>query len=461
MRRRLATLLLGAAGMLTAAGPARGQSPPPDKVSATPLTLQVVQTHWYDGWLAWLLLPRSMVFEQWPVPIELPRPWDAPKPGEAPPRVFVDSLARGEKSGYPVTAASRREDVPGSQPADLTFDGPRLSDSRRVAWLNLHVNRSGLPPDQYKGSLRLESPVFGAAPLLLPLDLKVRQGPLWPLVVILIGIMIGRISQGVNTPAAQMQDRLNPRLDRLQGAISQVLGQAAFEYLSRKLGELKDKVDAAVEPEATLTLAINTLEALVRSMIALQALDRDIAALTDPALKAELTDLVRKARAALIADKPDDARTFRQQIEQRLIDAETAAADPGAAVARGELPAPASAPGLLVSMRSTAPAVGADPVPSSTSRKPPPTPNALVRFLAMLAGTRPIAASTRDQILRPLLFLVLLAVLALLGLKTLYVEAGGTFGSGGLYDYLGLFLWGQGAEVAQRTLQQVQPQRTA
>ncbi len=40
----------------------------------------------------------------------------------------------------------------------------------------------------------------------------------------------------------------------------------------------------------------------------------------------------------------------------------------------------------------------------------------------------------------------------LLGLQTLYVNSGATFGVGGLYDYLGLFLWGVTADVAQRTL---------
>lgn len=461
MRRHGAIVLFGAAGLFMAAGPARGQgTTTPDKASASPLTLQVVQTSWYDGWLAWLLLPRSMVMQEWPVPIDLPQAVEAPKTGEDPPRVYVDSSARGEKSGYPVTATSGHPDDKGTQPADLTFEGPRLSDSRRVAWFNLHVARSHLPPDQYKGTLRLESPIFGATPLLLPLDLKVRQGPLLPLLVILIGIVVGRISQGINTPAAQMQDRLTPRLNQLQETISRVPGQPSYEFLNRKLGELRDRVADAKDPEATLSQAIDALVAQVRSMIALQTLEHDIAALPDPALKAELTDLVRKARSALIEDKPDDARAFRQQIEARLIAAETPPVDPAAAMARGGMAAPA-APGLLVSLAAQTAAVGAAPVATSSNRTPPPAPNLLVRVLAMLAGSQPIAASLRVQVLQPLLFLILLAILALLGLKTLYVEGGGTFGSGGLYDYLGLFIWGLSADVAQRTLQQVQPPRTA
>jgi hypothetical protein len=41
----------------------------------------------------------------------------------------------------------------------------------------------------------------------------------------------------------------------------------------------------------------------------------------------------------------------------------------------------------------------------------------------------------------------------MVGLKTLYVDNGASFGAEGLYDYLGLFMWGLSAEVAQSTLQ--------
>jgi len=79
----------------------------------------------------------------------------------------------------------------------------------------------------------------------------------------------------------------------------------------------------------------------------------------------------------------------------------------------------------------------------------------LAQLLAALAGARVIGTEVRFWLIRPLLFLILLAVLTLLGLQTLYIKAGATFGVSGLYDYLGLFLWGLTADVAQRTLQQL------
>jgi hypothetical protein len=74
------------------------------------------------------------------------------------------------------------------------------------------------------------------------------------------------------------------------------------------------------------------------------------------------------------------------------------------------------------------------------------------RVLARLSGLHVSTDDWLNGVARPLLFIVLLIILALLGLQTLYVNAGSTFGAQGVYDYLGLFLWGLSADIAQRTL---------
>jgi hypothetical protein len=55
-------------------------------------------------------------------------------------------------------------------------------------------------------------------------------------------------------------------------------------------------------------------------------------------------------------------------------------------------------------------------------------------------------------VVRPLLALVLLGGLSAMGLGSLYVEKGGTFGARPFSDYLGLILWGLSADVASRSL---------
>ena len=74
------------------------------------------------------------------------------------------------------------------------------------------------------------------------------------------------------------------------------------------------------------------------------------------------------------------------------------------------------------------------------------------RLLVALSGIQVTAETKVPGFFRPLISLLILVLLMLLGFQTLYVKSGFTFGVGGLYDYLGLFLWGISADVAQRTL---------
>ncbi len=82
--------------------------------------------------------------------------------------------------------------------------------------------------------------------------------------------------------------------------------------------------------------------------------------------------------------------------------------------------------------------------------------NWLAIGLAKLSGVQTLNAEFRYWFIRPFLWLVLLVVLVLLGLQTLYVNAGASFGVNGLYDYLGLFLWGLSADIANQGLRRLQ-----
>jgi len=70
-----------------------------------------------------------------------------------------------------------------------------------------------------------------------------------------------------------------------------------------------------------------------------------------------------------------------------------------------------------------------------------------------------VRAEATYWFVRPLLYTVLLAGLTIVGLNTLYIEKGETFGARPLPDYLGLLLWGLSADVASRSLSGLQGQR--
>ena len=74
-----------------------------------------------------------------------------------------------------------------------------------------------------------------------------------------------------------------------------------------------------------------------------------------------------------------------------------------------------------------------------------------MRFIAFVTGVD--TAGAKSQIIvRFLLWIALIVLLVFVGMKTLYVEQGVTFGAGGFADYLSLIVWGLSADVAGRTL---------
>jgi len=84
----------------------------------------------------------------------------------------------------------------------------------------------------------------------------------------------------------------------------------------------------------------------------------------------------------------------------------------------------------------------------------------LQRVLIDLSGLSDLVrAEATYWFVRPLLYTVLLAGLTIVGLNTLYIEKGETFGARPLPDYLGLLLWGLSADVASRSLSGLQGQR--
>lgn len=88
------------------------------------------------------------------------------------------------------------------------------------------------------------------------------------------------------------------------------------------------------------------------------------------------------------------------------------------------------------------------------------TPSTIVRpldnfkqFLVTISGvSERVRAETTFWVVRPLLSLILLVGLSAVGMGSLYVENGTTFGARPFSDYLGLILWGLSADVASRSL---------
>jgi hypothetical protein len=245
MTRVVAAILFGAGAIwLAQPPPAQGDvgaavsapDPTPPKGVGTvptaapplvsPLNIQLVDSTGPAN----ILLPSAMTRDNWTLQVDLPKIDHIDLD-----HVTIDLLARGEKTGLSLLYAMR---PPQSAPTvDVLFDKPMLSSSGRVMTVPLNIERVRVQPDDYRGSIRIDSPSFNA-PIIVPFDLRVRDGPTWPLLVILLGIVIGRLVQANSNPIVQMKIRLTMRLAQLQSTINQVRWQGAYDELSRVRGTL-------------------------------------------------------------------------------------------------------------------------------------------------------------------------------------------------------------------------------
>jgi hypothetical protein len=392
------------------------------------LAVQVTRCQaFFDCALAAWLLPASMLREQWPVQLNN----QTPVPVEVTEGMV---LLRGDRTGR----------TPGTN--EVSLDVPHTLPANQIEAVNLAVRRSDLSPDRYQGLLRFT--LAGAdTPAEVKIDLDVRDGPFWPLVVILLGIIAGRLARGMETEAARLQLKLYPRYAQQKAAATAVQDPAGTAFLEKQLDAFKQKLDAGQDTEEALTQALEKLEAQIDFLASLEELERQLAGQSLDALKAELTPQIKGARQALLEGKNSEAERLRRQVETRLRQAQEDGTMGRAADIFNN---------LLKTFRASGDRLAATQALPPAERPGGARWGWLARLLAALAGGRIIKAEVRFWLLRPLFFLLLLALLALLGLQTLYINAGATFGAAGLYDYLGLFLWGLTADVAQRTLQNVQ-----
>jgi hypothetical protein len=308
----------------------------------------------------------------------------------------------------------------------LKLVAPSVVEPFRAEDIKLNVGQlNDLPAGRYSGSVRL-SPA-DADPITTGLTLDVRDGPVYALLVLVVGILFGRLMKSMATAEAQMQVKLFPRVRALRDRIESVREQGISSLLNRELTRIERRVNEAAEPEQTLSQALSALSAKVEFFISIESL---LTELEDPvfdAVRDEATARLREAAGKRL--NGDDAGAAETLRAVEVLMAQVKQADPAARLE----------------------SVGAAPKVIPGEAAPP---GRTVRLLSMLAGVDvdTNSAEFRFRVLRPLLFFALLILLVLLGLESQYLSKV-NFGADGLFDYVTLFLWGISAEVINSTLQ--------
>ena len=165
------------------------------------LQLQLVRCSWWlDCVLAHLLLPASTFQNQWQLRFD--------NPVEAPVSLTNSEVVlEGKQTGYQITET---EVEPPTSPETLA--------ANQIVRLPLKWTRAQIPPDRYTGAvyLTLEGK---EGRLAIPVNLSMRSGPLIPLLLLLVGITLGRLFK-------YMQEKGIPQSDAL-GEVNQLERQIA------------------------------------------------------------------------------------------------------------------------------------------------------------------------------------------------------------------------------------------
>lgn len=369
----------------------------------------------FDCVLANILLPAAAF--QGSVELGLEKPVDAP--------LVVGAAGigvNGEQTRFKIDANTFKLGAP-SDP----------SNANKFLTIPVSIERQKIPADHYTGSIYL--PVTGQTnPLKVPVDFNVRSGPFWPLVVLLLSILIGRLFKF-------MQDKGNAIANALQ-AINRVelrlqnVDPDDARIIKRMLGAARDLVHQEKATEGAA--AANAISARLVTLGELRQIQTRLAGKeTDPAVAAILEN-IRQARKRIALEQDENAKTLLGQIKDAL-------------VALKETPGVTdSDDNDLSEAISRSDSASAAIAPLGTVRRT--TRGRFRNALVVLSGlSDDFRAEATLFLARPLLWLALLIGLLALGLKTLYVD-NAVFGATPFADFLGLAFWGLSSDVASRTL---------
>ncbi|MBW4420491.1 MAG: hypothetical protein KME13_14860 [Myxacorys californica WJT36-NPBG1] len=315
--------------------------------------------------------------------------------------------------------------------------------ANQISSLVLTFNRSNMPPDQYTGAVHLTL-ADQRNRLILPIDLSVRSGPLMPLLVLLFGIVLGRLIKYMEK-RGEPQALALQEVNRLEAdvALANPEDQKILVGMIAKTRKLvfREQLDPA---KANATAIRNRLDVLIKLRSIETRLEERVEPLPEDVIEDAIATIAQ-ARSRIAQEDDGKAKELLEQVSDLL---DTIGIRGGEESEIRETVRAASA--NLEQNLKNPPILIKEPSRWERFR----------RFLVTLSGVSDqVRAEATYWVVRPVLSLILLAGLSLVGLNTLYVQNGATFGARPFPDYLGLILWGLSADVASRSLSSLQGQK--
>ena len=294
------------------------------------------------------------------------------------------------------------------------------------------IAKDDLPADHYVGSIYLSVP-GQTNELKVPVDFNVRIAPLWALLILLVGIILGRLFKFMQDKGNAIADALES-INRLEFRLQNVNPEDA-DIIRPMLGEARELVNEDKVTEAGA--AVNAISSRLAALNELRQIQARLAGKQDPALAPILTK-ISQAREHLRFKQDESAKVLIKEIKDALV-------------------ALAKTPGLIDSDATDLDdaADRADSASAAIAGLGTVTRQTVDRLRDGLVVISGLSNQFRNEatlfIVRPLLWIALLIGLLAMGMKILYVD-NPTFGANPFTDFLGLVFWGLSAETAGRTL---------
>lgn len=435
--------------------PAVAADPAPEfEVSSSPITISVAPCGHDCGLTAWFAPEVKQTFANVSItnksktPLTLTVAFDASGayPGEWPRSVSACLQA----PGAPPAPCNKEK-----KPADLRVE----VDGR--ATLRIEVDAStGPPPGKYAGNLLVTatavekksqaSAVDGAGEppakttKSIALTVRVRAEAVVALLAILAGIIGGRLFKQITAQDAVQQMALYGRYLRLRESPPLDASHPFTAWWNNALDAIKNQLDQSAPDATVIAAAVKKLEdtaTLMRSIASIRAFVNNLPTV-DPRRQKVVTEL-DEALAAIVSSNLDLAKTKY----------ESARADAFAVSA--------SSPPVMAALGTLAPTVRAsfaslDAAASPTRDMASKTRAGVISALNWISGDAAVPADIAYSYVRPILTLLLLAVLAVYGMWQNYSgsdDVAATFGAQGIASYAIIFLWGFSSQIIASTLQ--------
>ena len=305
-----------------------------------------------------------------------------------------------------------------------------------------------LAPDAYRGGITLYFP-SPVAPVELDLTVYSRMSAIWAIVILFLGIIVGRMIRGVSENEA-----IFARMDRvvhLRSQLSTLTDPLSKSLLSEELRLIEKTLELSKESESLEDLD-HTLTRVEQKVELLEQVDR---------LQLKLLSSLQNKGAPVIVNIQEKLESLRRAIflgEQAELDLQLASLNRelleqfSSDNSRSIFSSKETLASYQVELGKMTAMVELEKV----SPDPPKInklsgENAIATWVSFISGVG-VSTQVRYWFFRPLITLLVFVLILLLGFDEIYLKGANTFGSDGLFDILKLFLWGAVSDVFSRNL---------